>query len=78
MFNIKDVKSYAASLGIKEAVSHYHRCEGYLSAIDDYGIWKNGKQVIGCMEKPVSEISKNIRLHMAEYLKVITKHHNLK
>ena len=30
--------------------------EGYIQAISDYGIWKDGTQVIGCMETPVREV----------------------
>ena len=34
--------------------------KGYIQAIKDYGIWKNGTQTIGCMETPVKEVIQKI------------------
>ena len=47
----------ATCLG-RNATSHMQDCydEGYIQAISDYGIWKDGIQVIGCMETPVREV----------------------
>jgi len=33
---------------------------GYKQALDHYGIWKDGIQVIGCLETPVKEIIKKV------------------
>ena len=44
--------------------SKYHRLEGYAEAINDYGIWKNGEQTIGCMGKRVKEINCRINKEM--------------
>ena len=30
--------------------------DGYIQAIKDYGIWKDGVQRIGCLETPIKEI----------------------
>ena len=40
------------------ATSHMNDCydAGYIQAISDYGVWKDGTQVIGCMETPVREV----------------------
>jgi len=35
-------------------------CEGYIHALLDFGIWKSGQQVIGCLETPIQEIIKKI------------------
>lgn len=29
---------------------------GYVAAVLDFGIWRNGQQTIGCQETPVNEI----------------------
>jgi|694.fasta_scaffold35311_5 hypothetical protein len=40
---------------------HCHGCfkkayrEGYATCLQDYGIWKNGKQYIGCMETHIQD-----------------------
>jgi len=33
---------------------------GYLKALDDFGIWKNGAQHIGCLEVPVKKLRQMI------------------
>lgn len=33
---------------------------GYIQAIRDYGIWNNGSQTIGCLDKPIKEIIKEV------------------
>lgn len=47
----------------RNADSHMKGCydEGYMQAISEYGIWKDGTQVIGCMETSVQEIIESIR-----------------
>jgi hypothetical protein len=47
----------------KNANSHMKDCydEGYMQAISDYGIWKDGTRVIGCMETSVLEIIESIK-----------------
>lgn len=30
--------------------------DGYVEALNDFGIWKNGVQHIGCLERPIKEI----------------------
>lgn len=30
--------------------------DGYIQAIKDFGIWKDGVQRIGCLETPIKEI----------------------
>ena len=32
---------------------------GYWKALSDFGIWKNGKQYIGCMETEINEVMEN-------------------
>lgn len=32
--------------------------KGYVEALSDYGIWKDGVQRIGCLETPIKEIIK--------------------
>lgn len=34
--------------------------EGYCDAVSAYGIWKDGQQRIGCMEKPIVPIKSDM------------------
>ena len=40
------------------------RLDGYMDAVRDFGIWKDGIQTIGCRETPIKEIEEEIRLKM--------------
>lgn len=33
---------------------------GYVQCLRDYGIYRNGTQVIGCLEKPIKEVIKEV------------------
>lgn len=41
--------------------AEYNRLDGYSSAVHDYGVWKDGKQTIGCLQKPVKEIKEKLK-----------------
>ena len=30
--------------------------KGYIEAVHDFGIWKNGNRTIGCMETPIKKV----------------------
>ena len=47
----------------RNANSHMKDCydEGYTQALLDFGIWKDGTQVIGCLETSVKEIVESIK-----------------
>lgn len=48
------------------AVVNTHRegllyVKGFIAALECYGIWRDGVQVIGCMETPVKEVKEIMR-----------------
>jgi len=53
--DLKTVFSDASNKQIKSTSRPYYN-EGYKQALDDYAIWKDGVQVIGCLETPIKEI----------------------
>ena len=40
---------------------------GYMQALEDYGIWKDGEQKIGCMEYSVPEMKAEIMSEVVNY-----------
>jgi hypothetical protein len=30
--------------------------QGYIDALKNYAIWKNGEQFVGCLERPLKEV----------------------
>lgn len=55
---IEDIKAVFSEASIRQikSISRLYYDEGYKKALDDYAIWKDGVQVIGCMETPIKEI----------------------
>lgn len=49
----------------KKITPDLHRyLKGYFEAIEDYGIWKNGTQIIGCLENPIKLVKeRKLREH---------------
>jgi len=39
---------------------------GFLAALDTYAIWKDGMQVIGCLNEPLKDIRENAIKELAE------------
>ena len=44
-------KAHAYAMGVEN---------GFTVALRAFGIWKGGKQVIGCLDKPVEEVIENL------------------
>jgi hypothetical protein len=40
--------------------------EGQIEGITDYAIWRNGEQLVGCMEKPLCEVIKPFKDEIAK------------
>lgn len=49
---------------IGDAIDNARR-EGYAKALDDYAIWKDGVQRIGCMDRDIKEIMVKYDLEVA-------------
>lgn len=41
--------------------------QGYMKAVSDFAMWKDGKQKIGCMEKNPSEIQEKMMASLKEW-----------
>lgn len=52
------------AVSVNGGTIHCHRCIrdavklGFMYALDQYGIWKDGEQVIGCMERNIKDVIK--------------------
>jgi len=53
------IKEEAAMKG--ELTKEQAIATGYIRAIEDFGIWKDGRQTIGCMNNSVKELRAAIR-----------------
>jgi hypothetical protein len=38
--------------------------EGMVEGITDYAIWRNGEQLVGCMERPLKEVLKPYKVEI--------------
>ena len=47
----------ALLLNHKETLIYEHAfLEGCIEGIRDYAIWRNGEQLVGCLERPLKEV----------------------
>lgn len=54
--SIREESSMKGELTKEQAIA-----TGYIRAIEDFGIWKDGTQTIGCMNNSVKELRAAIR-----------------
>lgn len=60
-FECKEIIEQAKNLGKEVLTEEQLIALGYILAIENFGIWKNGEQTIGCLGKRVREIRKEIK-----------------
>jgi uncharacterized protein YbjQ (UPF0145 family) len=55
---------YIAEMYGKRSPDFVH---GFLAALDTYAIWRDGIQIIGCLEESLEDVRKNAIKELAEH-----------
>lgn len=63
---------------IEAAVMNEAYLAGYRNALEDFGIWKDGVQRVGCLETPIKEAYEKKRAQMEKEIERCSCHGFLK